>query len=136
MFDGGLIILLIIVAVLAGAVAGYVLKQVFTAKKVRASESLAARIVDESKKEAETIKKEAILQAKENLLKIKADLTAKPRMSKMTSRRWSGASGPRKKTSTSVSIPFLRRRPALKVVKKALARKSTRWMKSTGVLTR
>jgi ribonuclease Y len=73
MFDGGLIILLIIVAVLAGAVAGYVLKQVFTAKKVRASESLAARIVDESKKEAETIKKEAILQAKENLLKIKAD---------------------------------------------------------------
>ncbi|NLN38204.1 MAG: ribonuclease Y [Smithella sp.] len=73
MFDGGLIILLVIVAVLAGAVAGYVLKQVFTAKKVRASESLAARIVDESKKEAETIKKEAILQAKENLLKIKAD---------------------------------------------------------------
>ncbi len=73
MFDGGLIILLVIVAFLAGAVAGYVLKQVFTAKKVKASESLAARIVDESKKEAETIKKEAILQAKENLLKMKAD---------------------------------------------------------------
>lgn len=73
MFDGGLIILLVIVAFLAGAVAGYVLKQIFTAKKVKASESLAARIVDESKKEAETIKKEAILQAKENLLKMKAD---------------------------------------------------------------
>jgi ribonuclease Y len=73
MFDGGLIILLVIVAVLAGAVAGYVLKQVFTDKKVKASESLAARIVDESKKEAETIKKEAMLQAKENLLKMKAD---------------------------------------------------------------
>ena len=66
MFDGGLIILLVIVAVLAGAVAGYVLKQVFTDKKVKASESLAARIVDESKKEA-------MLQAKENLLKMKAD---------------------------------------------------------------
>lgn len=73
MSDGGLIILLMIVAVLVGAVAGYVLKQVFTDKKVRASESLAARIVDESKKEAETIKKEAMLQVKENLLKMKAD---------------------------------------------------------------
>jgi ribonuclease Y len=61
------------VAALAGAIAGYVLKQIFTAKKIKASESLAARIVEESKKEAETIKKEAIIQAKENLLKMKAD---------------------------------------------------------------
>ena len=73
MFNGGLSVLFIIVAVLAGAVVGYVLKQLFTAKKIKASESLAARIVEESKKEAETIKKEAILQAKENLLKMKAD---------------------------------------------------------------
>ena len=74
--DGILFVLFIIVAVFAGAVAGYILKQIFTAKKIRASESLAARIVEESKKEADTIKKEAILQAKENLLKMKADFDA------------------------------------------------------------
>ena len=73
MLNGGLYVLFIIVAALAGAIAGYVLKQIFTAKKIKASESLAARIVEESKKEAETIKKEAIIQAKENLLKMKAD---------------------------------------------------------------
>ena len=73
MLNGGLFVLFIIVVVLAGAVVGYVLKQIFTAKKIKASESLAARIVEESKKEAETIKKEALLQAKENLLKMKAD---------------------------------------------------------------
>ncbi|MDD3249659.1 MAG: ribonuclease Y [Smithella sp.] len=74
--DGILFVLFIIVAVFAGAVAGYILKQIFTAKKIRASESLATRIVEESKKEADTIKKEAILQAKENLLKMKADFDA------------------------------------------------------------
>ena len=73
MLNGSLFVLFILVAVLAGIVAGYILKQIFTAKKIKASESLAARIVEESKKEAETIKKEAILQAKENLLKLKAD---------------------------------------------------------------
>ena len=73
MFSGGLLVLLILVAVLVGAIVGYVLKQIFTTKKIKASESLAARIVEESKKEAETLKKEAILQAKENLLKMKAD---------------------------------------------------------------
>ncbi|MFA5757367.1 MAG: Rnase Y domain-containing protein, partial [Smithellaceae bacterium] len=77
--DGVLYVLLIIVAVLVGAVAGYLLKQIFTARKLRASESLAARIVEESKKEADTIKKEAILQAKENLLKMKADFDAETR---------------------------------------------------------
>ena len=73
MFSGGFLVLLIVVAVLVGAVVGYIFKQIFTAKKIKASESLAARIVEESKKEAETIKKEALLQAKENLLKMKAD---------------------------------------------------------------
>lgn len=73
MLNGSLFVLLILVAVLAGIIVGYILKQIFTAKKIKTSESLAARIVEESKKEAETIKKEAILQAKENLLRLKAD---------------------------------------------------------------
>jgi ribonuclease Y len=73
MSNGGLYVLVIFVAILSGAVVGYILKQLFSAKKIKASESLAARIVEEAKKESETIKKEVMLQAKENLLKMKAD---------------------------------------------------------------
>jgi ribonuclease Y len=73
MLNGGLYVLVIFAAILLGAVVGYILKQLFSAKKIKASESLAARIVEEAKKESETIKKEVMLQAKENLLKMKAD---------------------------------------------------------------
>ena len=75
MLNGSLFVLVIVivVAILAGIVLGYIFKQMFAAKKIKSSESLAARIVEEAKKESETIKKEAILQAKENLLKMKAD---------------------------------------------------------------
>ena len=73
MLNGSLFVLVILVAIIAGIVAGFILKQLLAAKKIKSSESLAARIVEESKKEAETIKKEAILQVKENLLKMKAD---------------------------------------------------------------
>ncbi|MGA2525337.1 MAG: ribonuclease Y [Smithellaceae bacterium] len=73
MLNGSLFVLVILVAIIAGIVIGFILKQLFAAKKIKSSESLAARIVEESKKEAETIKKEAILQVKENLLKMKAD---------------------------------------------------------------
>jgi ribonucrease Y len=73
MFNGSLLILVIFSAILVGIVVGYILKQLFAAKKIKSSESLAARIVEEAKKESETIKKEAILQAKENLLKMKGD---------------------------------------------------------------
>jgi ribonucrease Y len=73
MLNGSLFVLVIFGAIIAGIIVGYILKQVFSAKKVKSSESLAARIVEEAKKESETIKKEAILQAKENLLKMKAD---------------------------------------------------------------
>lgn len=73
MLNGSLLVLVIIGAILAGAFGGYILKQMSSAKKIRSSESLSARIIEEAKKESETIKKEAILQAKENLLKMKGD---------------------------------------------------------------
>jgi ribonuclease Y len=75
MFNGSLFMLtiVILVAIIAGTVGGFILKQLLAAKKIKSSESLAARIVEEARKEAENIKKEAILQAKENLLKMKAD---------------------------------------------------------------
>jgi len=37
MLEGGLFVLFIVVAVLAGAIVGFVLKQVFTAKEIKAS---------------------------------------------------------------------------------------------------
>lgn len=73
MLNGSLLVLVIFVAIVAGIAGGYILKQISSAKKIRSSESLSARIVEEAKKESETIKKEAILQAKENLLKMKGD---------------------------------------------------------------
>ena len=56
MLNGSLFVMVLLVAVIAGIVIGFVLKQLFAAKKIKSSESLAARIVEESKKEAETIK--------------------------------------------------------------------------------
>jgi ribonuclease Y len=73
MLNGSLYVLVILASLVAGIISGYIFKNILSEKKIKSSESLAARIVEESKKEAETIKKESILQAKENLLKIKAD---------------------------------------------------------------
>ena len=73
MLNGSLNVLIIVVGILAGIVVGYILKQIFSAKKIKSSENLAARIVEEAKKESETIKKESMLQAKEALLKMKSD---------------------------------------------------------------
>lgn len=58
---------------IAGIVLGYGLSRVLVKKRLQSSESLAERIVAEAKKDAETIKKESVLQAKENLLKTKAE---------------------------------------------------------------
>ena len=73
MLNGSLNVLIIVVGILVGIVVGYILKQIFSAKKIKSSENLAARIVEEAKKESETIKKESMLQAKEALLKMKSD---------------------------------------------------------------
>lgn len=73
MLDASLLALVIVVAMVAGVVVGFILKQMLTAKEITSSKKLMTRIAEEAKKEAETIKKEAILQAKENLLKMKAE---------------------------------------------------------------
>jgi len=87
MLHGSLYALAILAVMVAGAIIGYLLKKIISGKKTKSSESLAARIVEEAKKEAETIKKEAIIQAKENLLRIKADFDkeAKDRRSDLDS---------------------------------------------------
>jgi len=68
-----LMLLITIGTLIAGIVLGYGLSRMLIKKRLQSSESLAERIVAEAKKDAETIKKESVLQAKETLLKTKAD---------------------------------------------------------------
>ncbi len=68
-----LFILSLLAVFAAGGMIGFALRQKLAKKKLESSESLSARILDEARKEAETIKKDSILQAKENLLRVKTD---------------------------------------------------------------
>ncbi|MDD5168785.1 MAG: ribonuclease Y [Syntrophales bacterium] len=68
------VIVTIIVSLAVGAALGYFIRQKMATNELASSESLAARIIGEAKKEAENIKKESLLQAKENMLKLKAEL--------------------------------------------------------------
>lgn len=74
----------IMIAVILGSVAvgfliGYLIRQRIFKSRLAAAGNLSSRIVDEAKKEAETIKKEAVIQAKENVLKIKAEFDKESR---------------------------------------------------------
>jgi len=88
MFAASLSVLVLVVAVVAGIIIGFILRQVLAAREMRSSKKLMARMAEEAKKEAENIKKEAVLQAKENLLKMKAefDAEAKERRNELEAR--------------------------------------------------
>ncbi len=73
MLYNSMIILVVIGSIALGVLLGYLLRQRLFKNRQASSEMLSARIIDEAKKEAETIKKEAIIQAKENLLKVKTE---------------------------------------------------------------
>ncbi len=66
-------IIIAIAALIAGISFGYFMRKLITRKEVQSSENLSVRIVEEAKKEADNIKKEAILQAKESLIKTKGE---------------------------------------------------------------
>ena len=73
MLYNSFIILILFAVAAVGAVLGYVLRQRVSKKKLDSSENLSARIIVEAKREADTIKKETVLQAKENLLRLKTE---------------------------------------------------------------
>jgi len=60
-------------SVVLGVLLGYAMNRKLSRKKLESSENFATRIIDEAKKESETIKKESVLQAKETLLKAKTE---------------------------------------------------------------
>lgn len=73
------IILVVLVAAVLGAVLGYYVRKSISGRMLESSENLSLRITSEAKKEAENIKKEAILQAKDNLLKAKNEFEKETR---------------------------------------------------------
>ncbi len=73
------IILVILGSVAVGGILGYLVRKSISTKMLESSESLSLRITSEAKKEAESIKKEAILQAKDNLLKAKNEFERETR---------------------------------------------------------
>ncbi len=64
---------LLIVGLVAGGAAGYLLRYFWMGQKRRKLDNDAVIMVAEAKKEAETVKKEAILQARDNLFQMKAE---------------------------------------------------------------
>jgi ribonuclease Y len=86
--DSNLILLIVFGTSLVGVLLGYGLSRILGRKKLHSSESLAQRIIAEAKKDAETIKKEAVLQAKENLLKTKTEFEKDSRDRKVEIENW------------------------------------------------
>ena len=82
MIEYGLLAAIITISIVVGAGGGYLLRVRLSRKLLESSESLSARIVEEAKKETENIKKEAILQAKDYLLKAKNELEQESREKK------------------------------------------------------
>ncbi|MDO9514970.1 MAG: ribonuclease Y [Syntrophales bacterium] len=73
------IILVVLVSAALGVVLGYYARKSISGRLLESSENLSLRITSEAKKEAENIKKEAILQAKDNLLKSKNEFERETR---------------------------------------------------------
>ncbi len=83
MLNTVMIVFTILGSIAIGVAVGYFIKFRLSQKRLESSENLALRIVDEAKKEAETIKKEALLQTKENLLKLKGEFEREARERKL-----------------------------------------------------
>jgi ribonuclease Y len=66
-------IFIIVASIVVGGGVGFGLMAALSRKRIRSAESLSSRIVEEAKKEADTLKKEGVLQARETLVKAKAE---------------------------------------------------------------
>lgn len=80
MINSGFIICFVSLITLGvGVTGGYLLRKMISSRNLESTENLSARIVGEAKKDAESIKKEAILQAKDYLLKAKNEFESDTR---------------------------------------------------------
>ncbi|MDO4740329.1 MAG: ribonuclease Y [Eubacteriales bacterium] len=69
-----IVIITALLALAAGAAAGYLYRQNVMEKKIGRTEEFARNLLEESKRKAEDKKKEAILEAKEEIIRLKSDL--------------------------------------------------------------
>jgi len=67
------LILTAVIAVLTGLAGGFLLKKLVAGTKIQADEKFAEKVLNDAKREAETTKKEALLQAKDYLYQARAD---------------------------------------------------------------
>ena len=68
-----LTVVLPIVALVAGAALGFFIKHIVVKNKIGNANNVAQTIIEESKLEAKTLKKEAIIEAKEDVFKLKTE---------------------------------------------------------------
>ncbi len=71
--DVVLTVVLAVVGLALGCVAGYFIKHVIVKNKIGNANNVAQTIIEEAKLEAKTLKKEAIIEAKEEVLKLKTE---------------------------------------------------------------
>ncbi len=83
MGSGFVIFVSAVIALGVGVAGGYFLRKRVSMRNLESTENLAARIISEAKKEADNIKKEAILQGKDHLLKAKNDFDRDTRERKL-----------------------------------------------------
>ncbi len=65
---------IVVVAIPLGGAVGYIIRKNIAEKKIKSAEIRAAEIVTESKKAAETVKKEKLLETKEEVLLMRAEV--------------------------------------------------------------
>jgi ribonuclease Y len=69
----GLTISLIIVGIAAGGVGGYFIYKTYAMKRIGSVKAIVAKELEESKQEAKTLRKEALLEAKEEQIRLRAE---------------------------------------------------------------
>ena len=65
------IVICIVVAVLVGVAIGYIVRKTVGESKIKSAEDEAARIMEEATRNTDAIRKEAILEAKDEAYKIR-----------------------------------------------------------------
>ena len=66
------IVVSVVIGIAAGLIIGYLLKMIWAKKKIEAAKETASKIINEAQRQADSIKKEADLSAKDTLYQMKS----------------------------------------------------------------
>ena len=69
----GIVIVVAVVAIAVGILAGYLIRKTVGEKAIGSAEQKAKNLILDAEHESETVKKEKLLEAKEEALKLKTD---------------------------------------------------------------